>query len=283
MGARYYASGMGRWITEDPLPKWLALGGTLDTIYPGGKVLTRVKDVKDTFGFIGVQFYDQELRRAVFQRPLVSDLHRYFYAYNNPLIFVDPDGMKNRYKTISINEQDDSWIIWSKTKSYKFFENALCWVPFGKTFLYLNHAAEPGETTWKDVGVIFVIDAATLAGNVAIKVTGLDNLLVIKDLDYAEKLVSLITGIVDSLSDKEKDAIGLRMIQYLWSARGEHSLSKFDGQLGEFDNYREELRLYGVTEDELRQTFICVDAFLSERKVLDSVIIEAFEYALETL
>jgi RHS repeat-associated protein len=60
MGARYYASGMGRWITEDPLPKWLALGGTLDTIYPGGKVFIRI-DQSNERSYLGAVFYDHEL------------------------------------------------------------------------------------------------------------------------------------------------------------------------------------------------------------------------------
>lgn len=87
MGARYYASGMGRWITEDPLPKWLALGGTLDTIYPGGKVFIRI-DQSNGRSYLGAVFCDHELQRIVSQGRKEYRYNWYMYSDANPLVYI---------------------------------------------------------------------------------------------------------------------------------------------------------------------------------------------------
>lgn len=191
-------------------------------------------------------------------------------------MYVDRDGMLDRYYIKSNGE--NGWIVWSKTYSYKVIENLLEKTPFGSTMTDFDDSFGPGETTWKDVSQSFVWDALSYVGGKHVVHEVSSTLLTWKTIGY---FADLATVAVQSFSGKEQDAIGLRMLAYVFSGNGEQTVASFGGKLGEFENFREELILQNVDANALHDTLTAIDAVLRTGRVPQgSVYEDAWNYAL---
>ncbi|KFC17906.1 hypothetical protein IO90_19100 [Chryseobacterium sp. FH1] len=99
----YYAFGMNQKPSDLTAPTY-AIGGEYTNYKYNGKELQE----NGTYDY-GARFYMSDLGRWFAVDPLAEVSRRwspYAYAYNNPVRFIDPDGMKNVSATSSIDDDD---------------------------------------------------------------------------------------------------------------------------------------------------------------------------------